>query len=77
LITKVSAEGSEKSVLNLDLQKVSEIGTTVSLIKMEGRGALTADEAFVKLQLYFNQHGKDISINQLFAQDPERFEKFQ
>jgi len=44
---------------------------------MDGRGALTADEAFVKLQLYFNQHGKDISINQLFAQDPERFEKFQ
>jgi hypothetical protein len=44
---------------------------------MDGRGALSSDAAFVKLQEHYNAKGKEISINQLFADDSERFEKFQ
>jgi hypothetical protein len=44
---------------------------------MDGRGPLTSDAAFLKLKAYFDQHGADINIHQLFNQDPERFNKFQ
>jgi len=43
---------------------------------MDGRGALSSDAAFVKLQEHYNAKGKEISINQLFANDSDRFEKF-
>ena len=44
---------------------------------MDGRGPLTADPAFAKLKEYFDQHGADINIQNLFNSDPERFNKFQ
>jgi glucose-6-phosphate isomerase len=43
---------------------------------MDGRGPLTSDAAFVQLKEYFDQHGADINIHDLFNQDPERFNKF-
>lgn len=37
---------------------------------------MTEDEAFQKLQKYFQEKGKDLKISQLFQQDSERFKKF-
>lgn len=43
---------------------------------MDGKTFLTEDEAFQKLQKYFQEKGKDLNIYQMFQQDPERFKKF-
>ena len=43
--------------------------------KMEGKGPLRQDAAFVKLQDYFQEKGKAINIAKEFASDPERFSK--
>ena len=47
-----------------------------SEIIMDGRGALTDDPAFQKLKEFHAKHGDSINIANLFATDPERFEKF-
>ena len=43
---------------------------------MEGRGPLTSDEAYKALQAYFDSNGNKIDINDSFAKDPDRFNKF-
>ncbi len=43
---------------------------------MDGRGPLTGDEAYKKLQDYYNKNGAGINIANLFASDPDRFSKF-
>uniref|UniRef100_A0A0P5I3W1 Glucose-6-phosphate isomerase n=2 Tax=Daphnia magna TaxID=35525 RepID=A0A0P5I3W1_9CRUS len=44
--------------------------------KMDGNTFLTEDAAFQNLKKYFEEKGKDLNINQLFVQDPERFNKY-
>ena len=48
-----------------------------SEIIMDGRGALSEDPAFQKLKALHAEKGNSINIANLFAADPERFEKFQ
>ena len=43
---------------------------------MEGRGPLTADEAYKKLETYFSANGKNFNISEEFDKDPDRFTKF-
>ncbi len=43
---------------------------------MDGNAFLTEDAAFINLQKYFQEKGKDLNIHQLFVQDPERFNKY-
>ena len=43
---------------------------------MEGKGPLRQDAAFVKLQEYFAEKGKNINIADELSADPERFSKF-
>lgn len=43
---------------------------------MDGNAFLTEDAAFLNLQKYFQEKGKDLNIHQLFVQDPERFKKY-
>lgn len=43
---------------------------------MDGRRPLTADPAFIKLKEYFEANGANISINNEFKADPDRFSKF-
>ena len=45
--------------------------------KMEGKAPLRQDEAFKKLQDYFDKTGKGINILKEFQADPDRFSKFQ
>merc|ERR1711962_32519 len=47
-----------------------------SEIIMDGRGALSEDPAFQKLKALHAKKGNSINIANLFAADPERFEKF-
>lgn len=43
---------------------------------MEPKINLKQDPAYQKLQEYYNSNAGKINIQQLFAQDPERFNKF-
>ena len=43
---------------------------------MDGRGPLSSDPAFVKLQEHFDAAGKNLNINDLFKEDPDRFKTF-
>ena len=43
---------------------------------MDGKGPLTQDDAYKKLQELFNASGKSINLKELFAADKERFAKF-
>lgn len=43
---------------------------------MDGKSFLTEDSAYQNLLQYFNDTGKNLNINQLFAQDPDRFNKY-
>ncbi|KHN81175.1 Glucose-6-phosphate isomerase [Toxocara canis] len=38
--------------------------------------SLNADPAFQQLKAYFNSHGKQLKLIELFHKDPQRFEKF-
>ncbi|KHN88680.1 Glucose-6-phosphate isomerase [Toxocara canis] len=38
--------------------------------------SLNADPAFQQLKAYFNSHGKQLKLMELFHKDPQRFEKF-
>ena len=40
------------------------------------RPLLTDEATFQALQQYFNQHGKQINMRQLFKDDPHRFSKY-
>ena len=43
---------------------------------MEGKSPLRQDEAFKKLQDFFDKTGKDINILKEFQADPDRFTKY-
>nr|CAG4649169.1 EOG090X02RQ [Scapholeberis mucronata] len=43
---------------------------------MDGADFLIDDEAYKNLQKYFNEKGNQLLIQQLFLDDPERFEKY-
>ncbi|KAK7084693.1 hypothetical protein SK128_021443 [Halocaridina rubra] len=43
---------------------------------MEGKGFLSEEAAFKNLQDYYNKHGRNINILQMFKEDPERFSKY-
>lgn len=38
--------------------------------------SLNADPAFQQLKAYFNSHGRQLKLVELFDKDPKRFEKF-
>ncbi|XP_039764974.1 glucose-6-phosphate isomerase [Pararge aegeria] len=46
------------------------------ILKMEPKVNLKEDPAYVKLQEFYNLNADKINIQQLFQQDPERFNKF-
>ncbi|KAI8432576.1 hypothetical protein MSG28_013564 [Choristoneura fumiferana] len=48
----------------------------LSLITMEPKISLKQDPAFQKLQDFYNLNSEKINIQQLFQQDPQRFQKF-
>ncbi len=43
---------------------------------MDGRGPLSEDPAYQKLQAYFDQNGASINIAKMFEADSERFKTF-
>nr|CAG4641535.1 EOG090X02RQ [Eurycercus lamellatus] len=43
---------------------------------MDGKSFLTDDSAYQNLLKYFQEKGKNVNINQLFQQDPDRFKKY-
>ena len=43
---------------------------------MSGLPLLTTEPAYQKLQQYYNENGSKININDLFAKDAGRFDKF-
>lgn len=43
---------------------------------MDGRPKLVDEPAWKKLLDYFNKNGENINIMELFAKDPNRFEKY-
>ena len=43
---------------------------------MDGKGPLSKDAAFAKLQALYDAQGKDIQLKELFAKDADRFNKF-
>ncbi|XP_046973306.1 glucose-6-phosphate isomerase [Vanessa cardui] len=48
----------------------------VTYLKMEPKVNLKQDPAFTKLQEFYNANSEKINIQQLFQQDPDRFNKF-
>lgn len=48
----------------------------LSLFEMEPKVNLKEDSAFKKLQEFYNVNAEKINIQQLFQQDPARFNKF-
>lgn len=45
-------------------------------LNMEGNVFLTQDDAFKKLEAYFQEKGKNLNIDKLFQSDSERFLKY-
>lgn len=48
----------------------------LSLATMEPKISLKQDPAYQKLQSFYNESAEKINIQQLFQQDPDRFNKF-
>lgn len=48
----------------------------LSSIEMEPKVNLKEDPAYKKLQEFYNANSEKINIQQLFQQDPDRFNKF-
>lgn len=44
--------------------------------KMDGNNFLTEDPAYMNLLKYFQEKGRDLNMNQLFQEDPDRFKKY-
>uniref|UniRef100_A0A915C5E0 Glucose-6-phosphate isomerase n=1 Tax=Parascaris univalens TaxID=6257 RepID=A0A915C5E0_PARUN len=60
------------SMLSAAAQSLNDIITGRHRCKM----SLNADPAFQQLKAYFNSHGRQLKLVELFDKDPKRFEKF-
>lgn len=70
---------SKRHFLSLIVQfrQCGTSGTSLlSLATMEPKVSLKQDPAYQKLQSFYDESAEKINIQQLFQQDPDRFNKF-
>lgn len=74
-----SEQGSSQD--NTEKQNTTEEEDELEVIDLNMDGVkkvpLREDEAFKKLQDFFDKSGKDLNILEEFSKDPERFSKYQ